>query len=47
MQCLPGSRFNSTDANCSAVLLPKEGVLMPNDGAAEEGSWRLVRKEHW
>jgi hypothetical protein len=35
------------DANCSAVLLPKENVLMPNDGPAEEGLRRLVRKEHW
>jgi hypothetical protein len=35
------------DKNCSAVLLPKENVLMPNDGTAEEGLRRLIRKEDW
>jgi hypothetical protein len=31
-----------TDANCCAVYLPKDNVLMPNDGAAEEGLRMLV-----
>jgi hypothetical protein len=31
--------------NCSAVYLPKEQILMPNDGTAEEGLRLLIRKE--
>jgi hypothetical protein len=33
------------DANCTAVYLPKENVLMPNDGTAEEGLRRMIRQE--
>jgi hypothetical protein len=33
------------DANCAAIYLPKETVLMPNDGTAEEGLRRLIRHE--
>jgi len=33
------------DSNCAAVYLPKDSVLMPNDGAAEEGLRLLLRKE--
>ena len=31
-----------TDGNCCAVYLPKDNVLMPNDGAAEEGLRMLL-----
>ena len=35
------------DANCSAIFLPKDHVLMPNDGTAEEGLRRLLAEEYW
>jgi hypothetical protein len=44
---LARSALHLADGNCSAVLLPKDNVLMPNDGPAAEGLGRLVRKEHW
>jgi hypothetical protein len=30
------------DENCSAIYFPKEGWMMPNNGAAEEGLRRLI-----
>ncbi len=33
------------DSNCSGIFFPKENVMMPNDGTAEEGLRILIRKE--
>jgi hypothetical protein len=33
------------DPNCSAIFLPDENILMPNDGTAEEGLRLLINKE--
>ncbi|HEV2133040.1 MAG TPA: hypothetical protein VGR47_02135 [Terracidiphilus sp.] len=33
------------DENCCGIYLPAEGIMMPNDGTAEEGLRSLIRKE--
>jgi hypothetical protein len=33
------------DSNCSGVFLPRDEVLMPNDGTAEEGLHLLMKRE--
>ena len=33
------------DANCTAVFMPIKNIMMPNDGAAEQGLWFLINKE--
>lgn len=33
------------DEDCTAIYLPEQEVLMPNDGTAEEGLRMLLRKE--
>lgn len=33
------------DSNCAAIFLPIKNIMMPNDGAAEEGLRLLIKKE--
>ena len=33
------------DPNCTAIYLPTKNVMMPNDGAAEQGLRLLINKE--
>jgi len=37
--------LNLSDLNCAGIYLPKEQVMMPNDGTAEEGLHLIIRKE--
>ncbi len=32
------------DSNCSGIYLPKENQLWPNDGTAEQGLQKLIKK---
>ena len=33
------------DPNCTAIFVPIKNIMMPNDGAAEEGLRRLINKK--
>ena len=35
------------DSNCSGIYLPRDEVMMPNDGTAEEGLHLLIKRELW
>jgi hypothetical protein len=34
-----------SNENCAGIYLPKEQIMMPNDGTAEEGLHLLIRKQ--